>query len=66
MIFLLTKVNTKYKILKLHNSSVIKDTKIAYYLCVQHDKFIKPNIDLSQIQHFILYGTILIIWIRIS
>jgi hypothetical protein len=42
MIILNAKVSTKYKLLKPHASSIMKDTKIAYYLCVQHDKFIEP------------------------
>jgi hypothetical protein len=32
MIILFTKINTKYKILKSHTSSILKDTKI-YYFC---------------------------------
>jgi hypothetical protein len=43
MINLITKVSGNYKILKPHTLSTMKDIKIAYYLCVQHDKFIEPN-----------------------
>lgn len=49
MIILISKINTKYKILKPNTSSVMKDTKMSYYLCV----FIKSDIILLQVQCFI-------------
>jgi hypothetical protein len=53
---LILKLNTIYKILESHTSSIMKDTKIAYYLCVHYNNFIKANIIFitSSIFNFIL------------
>lgn len=48
MINFIAKLNIKY-ILKPRISSIMKYTKIAYYLSVEHDNFIELNIMLSQI-----------------
>jgi hypothetical protein len=49
MIIWIAKVNTKYKILKHHTSSILKNVKMT--LCLrQYDKFIEPNVTLSQDQ----------------
>jgi hypothetical protein len=47
-------VCTKYKMLKPHTLSILKDAKITYYIYAQHGKLSEPNIILSHghnIQH---------------